>query len=756
MPDANERNAAAPDAAPRALSTPASRAPSHDVDPNQICRADVASTPATGDAHTLPAPPVGFETRSALGAVEADLRGLALNAGGESAITPPIRLRDSVVAKAIDAQTIFVHWALSAESLGRVLTATDAGSAPPELTLRCYVLDQTRADQREYLDHHVSRWIGRCHLQMPRPGGRFVVALGVITGGTFTHVLRSRPVRLARPATREVPVPAPARTKAQTSVCAVRSTDSGADEPLHPPYRVALVVRQHLPFVGRSRPGDRSPDRWLYDMLRTAYLPLLETFRALEKDDVPVRLTLGISPTLAAMLGDQALMERFRGDLHARRTRVGQRLRPTLTDRSIGDLGLQDRQARDLASLDRLISFFEDTLQGDVLAEYKRLWREGRLELITSTATGATLPLLESRAAMDAQVAVAVEDFERTFGHRPQGMWLPGEVFCLGCDELLARHGIRYFMVDRSALLHGSPRPPHDAVTAVVCPTTGVVAFAIDPPTASAASGSDDDRVIEPGAGSETALLPIAPHFDISAVSDHGASEPNFEDLEQDNPPTEPQAERWLSRAQARLAQITGGDEIPPSSVAVISADPLPHGGPDTAHFVDALLRTAKEGRTELSLVTPTEYLDAQPSLPTCEPDFQSALPADGLRPWCNSDNDWLYRRLDEAEWQMVELARVSVDPDPRMRRALNQAARELLLAQSGDWALMMTHGIAVEYAIARVNGHLAAFGRIRRSLVHPDSHGVVADAAYLEAREKQWNLFPGLDYRVFRPSGSL
>jgi len=38
---------------------------------------------------------------------------------------------------------------------------------------------------------------------------------------------------------------------------------------------------------------------------------------------------------------------------------------------------------------------------------------------------------------------------------------------------------------------------------------------------------------------------------------------------------------------------------------------------------------------------------------------------------------------------------------------ALNQAARELLLAQSSDWAFIMRTGTMVPYAVRRTRSHL-------------------------------------------------
>jgi hypothetical protein len=49
--------------------------------------------------------------------------------------------------------------------------------------------------------------------------------------------------------------------------------------------------------------------------------------------------------------------------------------------------------------------------------------------------------------------------------------------------------------------------------------------------------------------------------------------------------------------------------------------------------------------------------------------------------------------------------------------RALNQAARELLLAQSSDWPFIMTAGHMDSYARSRVEEHMVRFNRLHRQI---------------------------------------
>ena len=96
----------------------------------------------------------------------------------------------------------------------------------------------------------------------------------------------------------------------------------------------------------------------------------------------------------------------------------------------------------------------------------------------------------------------------------------------------------------------------------------------------------------------------------------------------------------------------------------------------------------------------------------------------------------------------MIELARVHQDASGVVRRALNQAARELLLAQSSDWAFIIKTGTMVDYAVRRTREHLLRFSRLYDQL---KGNGV--DEGWLSNVEGRDNLFPEIDYRVYRPA---
>jgi 1,4-alpha-glucan branching enzyme len=114
---------------------------------------------------------------------------------------------------------------------------------------------------------------------------------------------------------------------------------------------------------------------------------------------------------------------------------------------------------------------------------------------------------------------------------------------------------------------------------------------------------------------------------------------------------------------------------------------------------------------------------------------------------WVSPSNDWIHRHLHVAALKMVETVAAHPDASGAVARALDQAARELLLAQASDWPFLVQTGGAPEYAARRVREHVANC----LSLLEQVRTGSV-DGTALSRLEARNNLFPGLDHRVYRP----
>jgi 1,4-alpha-glucan branching enzyme len=141
-----------------------------------------------------------------------------------------------------------------------------------------------------------------------------------------------------------------------------------------------------------------------------------------------------------------------------------------------------------------------------------------------------------------------------------------------------------------------------------------------------------------------------------------------------------------------------------------------------------------------------SDYLNAYPTQQVCRP-AQSSWGYKGFHEyWLNETNSWIYPHLHKAADRMVELS-VREGGDRLEERAINQCARELLLAQSSDWAFIMRSGTMVPYANRRTKSHLMRFNKL-----YDDVIAGTVDSGWLEKVEHMDNIFPNIDYRVYRP----
>src|SRR5215207_4893364 len=74
---------------------------------------------------------------------------------------------------------------------------------------------------------------------------------------------------------------------------------------------LTLVLHAHLPYVRHPEFDDFLEEDWLYEAITETYIPLLEVFDSLDRDGVDWRVTMSVSPSLAAMLSDEMLQSRY-------------------------------------------------------------------------------------------------------------------------------------------------------------------------------------------------------------------------------------------------------------------------------------------------------------------------------------------------------------------------------------------------------------------------------------------------------------
>jgi 1,4-alpha-glucan branching enzyme len=182
-----------------------------------------------------------------------------------------------------------------------------------------------------------------------------------------------------------------------------------------------------------------------------------------------------------------------------------------------------------------------------------------------------------------------------------------------------------------------------------------------------------------------------------------------------------------------------------PIVVSPYDAELFGHWWYEGPEFIHAVLRKIATQSEVVKLATPSDYIEEYPANQVATPSLSSWGHKGYNEVWLHKNNDWIYPHLHKAAERMIELAHTYAHAEGLLERALNQAARELLLLQSSDWAFIMKTGTTVEYAVKRTKDHIFRFNRL-----YNDIKADKVDERWLKEVEWRDNIFPEIDYRVY------
>jgi 1,4-alpha-glucan branching enzyme len=521
---------------------------------------------------------------------------------------------------------------------------------------------------------------------------------------------------------------------------------------------LAIVLHAHLPYVRHPEHPKFLEEDWFFESLTESYIPLLQVILCLANEGVPCRLTLSISPTLAEMMADSLLQSRYLEYLSLRIELCKRELK-----RTSGMPEFHGLAQMYLNLFSNAFDFFENSCQRNLFPVIRQLQTNNSLELITCPATHAYLPLVSNPRAQRAQIDIAVRNHMRHFGRRPAGIWLAECGYEPGIDQLLSDAEFQYFILDAHGLLYGKPRPTAGTFAPIQTPA-GPYAFARDLESSwqvwNMHHGYPGDyfyREFYRDLGYDAEYESIKPFLHLDGVRRNLGIKyyriTGGNDLSQRAPYDPPKAteqvkahaSHFIEQRRKQVEELQPLLGIHPLIVCPYDAELFGHWWFEGPRFLEMIFRQLARHQDGIQLVHLSEYLAEWPSAFTQQP-AASSWGAEGYsRIWINEKNHWLYRHQHWTEQRMLELAQQYFHPTPLQERLLNQASRELLLMQSSDWAFMLSHQEFPYYAIQRFHTHLERFWYLEQALSQNNA------SPRLEEIEKADNLFPELNYRVYR-----
>lgn len=513
--------------------------------------------------------------------------------------------------------------------------------------------------------------------------------------------------------------------------------------------RLLLCLHSHMPYVVSHGKSPHGTD-WLTEAVAECYLPLLHALDRLEQEGIRPRWTVNIVPILAEQLADESFKDEF--ESYCR-----QKIDAAVADRARfeleGDLWMQGLALHWERVYTKALDQFVNRWRRSIVDGWKHFQDIGSIELITSGATHGYQPLLGTDESARAQVKLGKQVFEKYFGRKPRGIWMPECAYRprydwkspvedravpfarAGTDEILVEEGFEYTFVDSHMIRGGKPlgtyaanfpqlaelfarsakyfTPPEEFRSEYehyLLPT-GLTVFARDPETTVKVWSGDvgypgDPHYLE----FHKQLYPgRLRYWRISEnKADLGQKQPYdpyqaFENIQN-------HAEDMVRTLKGTLARYRGLADREGTVVAMYDTELFGHWWWEGPEFLYELAKALhKDGN--IDMVSGGDVIDQDPATHMITMPEGSWGEGGYHYIWLNDENYWTWQRLYKIERRLRQMAR-DYDGGPATE-VTRQAAREMLLAEASDWQFLISTKAARDYSEIRFNDHVARFDRL-------------------------------------------
>ncbi|MEI6623722.1 MAG: 1,4-alpha-glucan branching protein domain-containing protein [Actinomycetes bacterium] len=465
----------------------------------------------------------------------------------------------------------------------------------------------------------------------------------------------------------------------------------------------ALVLHSHLPWLAHHGSWPVG-EEWLYQSWATSYVPVFDVLARLASEGRRDLVTLGMTPVLAAQLDDPYCAEAFH-------TWLG-----FWAERAHQLAGHHDGLSQGVGSYEALVArrtaeSFESTWSAGGSAAIRPLIDAGAIELLGGPAAHPFQPLLDEQVAAFS-LRTGLDDAELRIGHRPTGIWAPECGYRPGLEDLYQRAGVTHFLVDGPTLLHVGASPA-DAWTIGDSDVVAVgrdleVTYRVWSPRRGYPGGPwyRDFHTFDHDTGIRTKRVTSTR----TESADKALYDPAAAAAAVDR-----DADDFVTVVRDRLVDLAGArDGREALVVAAYDTELFGHWWHEGPAWLEAVLRRLPEAGVNVTTVSKAIADGAVAG--AAHPQNGSWGSGKDWSVWAGdqvgtivADNDDLQRR-----WRKVASAATSgPDAITTADAALNQLARDGLLALSSDWAFMVTKDSAAQYALDRHRGHHSDFHRL-------------------------------------------
>jgi len=516
-----------------------------------------------------------------------------------------------------------------------------------------------------------------------------------------------------------------------------------------------LVLHGHLPYVLRHGTWPHGED-WLYEAAAETYLPILSLVDECVFFNATPKITMGLTPVLLEQLAHEHFKDGFEHYLNDRVERAEQ------DAKEFSNPPINNGHMAYLA--ERWGEFYGGMLEQfhkigrDIPKAFAERARAGYLEILTSNATHAYMPLLLEDSSIRGQIRAGVASSERILGFKPTGMWMPecayrpagewwppikwgGPYRRIGVEHMMGDEGITHSFVEhhlvegsRSEQVHNDGqwwkigweesakypnrgwRSVHEA-HGVNSDGTGLARISVfgrDPQVCEQVWSGD---IGYPATGD---YLEFHKKWGTRRGLRYWKITGNKVDLG-DKHLYQPEAidgrlhehvSHFIDMIKGRLASHRDRTGRHGAVVATFDAELFGHWWFEGPRFVrDLVLSLHADPQIELQTAEGflnSAHVDKVVSLP------EGSWGEEGdHRVWTNDQVNWMWEieYRCEATWGRLTSQLPWRDKGhAQVKELLQKAGRELLLLQASDWPFVIRRGQAVDYGIKRYMQHVARF----------------------------------------------
>jgi len=518
--------------------------------------------------------------------------------------------------------------------------------------------------------------------------------------------------------------------------------------------RLCIVLHGHLPYVLHhgSYPHGES---WLFEAAAETYLPLLEILAQARSNGIHPGLTIGLTPVLLEQLNHPRFRAGFVAYLNERIDRARTDAREFA---SASDSRSENLARRWEAWYATTLASFEQ-IKRDIPGQFAAMQREGLIQILTSAATHAYLPLLLNDQMIRAQLACGSQTSRRHLGDISNGVWLPECAYRpandrwtpavlyreprsrVGLETMIAGAGMDHFFVDTHSITQAKPLGTIEAegFRSVVesqlhwdhdsrgwHSPMEPVGVASSPRRASCFAFARHPGVSQQ-VWSGTIGYPAAGEY-LEFHRKHGDRGLRYHRVTSRTTPLgEKQAyepndiagkiyehsQHFCSVIREALSEFKKQTGRAGTVVAPFDAELYGHWWHEGPRFLrDVIFNLASD--PDIELCTTQHALAEQP------PDKVMQLPEsswglDGNNSvWLNDQTKWMWEIEYRAEGRLLRsLHELPWRRMPLVKQMLERSARQLLLLQASDWPFIVHAGQATDYAMQRFAGHATRFDRM-------------------------------------------